>query len=86
MQLEGRQNRGPFTKAKLKKIFSSWHIYLLTLLYVCVLKFPVLASLANPSLRLFNNGGAGGQPVFQQYVTYEALRFNSLHLTHRQIS
>ncbi|CEJ57996.1 Putative Pantothenate transporter [Penicillium brasilianum] len=53
MQLEGRQNRGPFTKAKLKKIFSSWHIYLLTLLYV-----------------LFNNGGAGGQPVFQQYLKH----------------
>jgi ACS family pantothenate transporter-like MFS transporter len=38
MKLEGRQDRGPFTKAKLKKIFSSWHIYLLTLLYVFVFK------------------------------------------------
>ena len=51
MKLEGRQNRGPFTKAKLKKIFSSWHIYLLTLLYI-----------------LFNNGAAGSQPVFQQFL------------------
>ncbi|KAJ5227578.1 uncharacterized protein N7469_007584, partial [Penicillium citrinum] len=51
MQMEGRQNRGPFTKSKLKKIFSSWHIYLLTLLYI-----------------LFNNGAAGSQPVFQQYL------------------
>ncbi|KAK3201112.1 hypothetical protein GRF29_213g1081104 [Pseudopithomyces chartarum] len=34
MQLEGRQERKPYTKAKLKKIFSSWHIFLLTPLYV----------------------------------------------------
>lgn len=51
MKLEGRKERGPFTKSKLKKIFSSWHIYLLTLLYI-----------------LFNNGAAGSQPVFQQWV------------------
>ncbi|PLB54035.1 pantothenate transporter [Aspergillus steynii IBT 23096] len=51
MQLEGRQSRQPYTKAKLKKIFTSWHIYVLTLLYMA-----------------FNNGGTGGQPVFQQYL------------------
>ena len=34
MELEGRAQRKPFTKAKVRKIFSSWHIYLLTLLYV----------------------------------------------------
>ncbi|KAJ5388814.1 hypothetical protein N7509_011355 [Penicillium cosmopolitanum] len=51
MKLEGRKERGPFTKSKLKKIFSSWHIYLLTLLYI-----------------LFNNGAAGSQPVFQQFL------------------
>ncbi|RJE27025.1 transporter [Aspergillus sclerotialis] len=34
MELEGRKNRGPYTKAKLKKIFKSWHIYLLTILYI----------------------------------------------------
>ncbi|KAI9738406.1 MAG: hypothetical protein M1834_008909 [Cirrosporium novae-zelandiae] len=34
MELEGRENRKPYTKAKFKKIFSSWHIYLLSLLYV----------------------------------------------------
>jgi ACS family pantothenate transporter-like MFS transporter len=34
MQLEGRKGRAPYTKAKLKKIFTSWHIYMLTLLYV----------------------------------------------------
>jgi ACS family pantothenate transporter-like MFS transporter len=34
MQLEGREKRKPYTKAKIQKIFSSWHIYALTLLYV----------------------------------------------------
>ncbi|KAK1148123.1 hypothetical protein N8T08_010762 [Aspergillus melleus] len=51
MVLEGRKSREPYTKAKLKKIFTSWHIYVLTLLYMA-----------------FNNGGAGGQPIFQQYL------------------
>ncbi|KAF5861305.1 hypothetical protein ETB97_000421 [Aspergillus alliaceus] len=51
MQLEGRKNREPYTKSKLKKIFTSWHVYLLTVLYIT-----------------FNNGGAGSQPVFQQWL------------------
>lgn len=34
MELEGRANRAPFTKAKIAKIFKSWHIYLLTALYI----------------------------------------------------
>jgi ACS family pantothenate transporter-like MFS transporter len=34
VELEGRAPRGKYTKAKFKKIFSSWHIYLLTLLYI----------------------------------------------------
>ncbi|KAL3478541.1 major facilitator superfamily domain-containing protein [Aspergillus californicus] len=34
MELEGRKNREPYTKAKLKKIFTSWHIYFLTVLYI----------------------------------------------------
>jgi ACS family pantothenate transporter-like MFS transporter len=53
MELEGRQKRKPYTKAKFHKIFTSWHIYALTLLYV-----------------FFNNGGAGSQPVFQQYLKH----------------
>ncbi|OOF91882.1 hypothetical protein ASPCADRAFT_176458 [Aspergillus carbonarius ITEM 5010] len=51
MEFEGRKNREPYTKAKLKKIFSSWRIYLLTIVYIA-----------------FNNGAAGSQPVFQQYL------------------
>ncbi|KAF2673075.1 putative MFS transporter Liz1/Seo1 [Microthyrium microscopicum] len=34
VQLEGRKGREPYTWAKIRKIFSSWHIYVLTLLYV----------------------------------------------------
>ncbi|KAE8147782.1 major facilitator superfamily domain-containing protein [Aspergillus avenaceus] len=34
MQADGRANRAPYTLSKVKKIFSSWHIYLLTLLYI----------------------------------------------------
>lgn len=34
MELEGRAPRAPYTKAKFKKIFTSWHIYVLSLLYV----------------------------------------------------
>lgn len=34
MQLEGRAQRSPYTKSKFKKIFTSWHIYGLTALYI----------------------------------------------------
>lgn len=54
MELEGRAGRSKYTKAKLKKIFSSWHIYLLTLLYV----------LFN------NGNGYGSQPVFADWLKY----------------
>ena len=30
---EGRQEREPYTKAKVKKILKSWHIWMLSLLY-----------------------------------------------------
>ncbi|KAF7186261.1 Pantothenate transporter liz1 [Pseudocercospora fuligena] len=34
MQLEGRQDKEPYTRAKVLKIFKSWHIYALTILYI----------------------------------------------------
>lgn len=34
MDLEGRRPREPYTRAKFKKIFTSWHIYALTVLYI----------------------------------------------------
>ncbi|KAJ5334440.1 hypothetical protein N7452_006843 [Penicillium brevicompactum] len=70
MTLEGRKNREPYTKSKLKKIFTSWHIYLLTILYIC-----------------FNNGAAGSQPVFQQFLkdskdpVYSISQINSIPTT-----
>lgn len=36
MELEGRKLRQPYTLQKVKKIFSSWHIWLLTLYYICI--------------------------------------------------
>jgi len=34
MELEGRESRKPYTRQTFKDIFSSWHIYCLTLLYM----------------------------------------------------
>ncbi|KAI5370865.1 putative major facilitator superfamily, MFS transporter superfamily [Septoria linicola] len=34
MQAEGRRGPEPYTRAKFAKIFKSWHIYVLTLLYI----------------------------------------------------
>ncbi|KAF2474660.1 MFS general substrate transporter [Lindgomyces ingoldianus] len=34
MELEGRQKRQPYTKRKIRNIFTSWHIYALMLLYI----------------------------------------------------
>jgi MFS transporter, ACS family, pantothenate transporter len=52
MSLEGRAQRAPYTKSKFKKIFSSWHIYALTLIYI----------LFN------NGNGGNSQPAFQIWL------------------
>jgi MFS transporter, ACS family, pantothenate transporter len=52
MDLEGRAKRGPYTKAKFRKIFSSWHIYLLAILYIT----------------FNNAGAGVSQPTFAQYL------------------
>ncbi|KIV82512.1 hypothetical protein PV11_04615 [Exophiala sideris] len=52
MELEGRAQRAPYTKAKFKKIFTSWRIYFLTALYM----------LFN------NAASGVGQPTFAQYL------------------
>lgn len=36
MHMEGRKPRSKYTKEKLKRIFTSWHIYLMSFLYVYV--------------------------------------------------
>ncbi|KAI9168041.1 MFS transporter PfmaC [Paramyrothecium foliicola] len=55
MELEGRAQRTPYTKSKFKKIFSSWHIYGLTLIYI----------LFN------NGNGGNSQPAFQIWLKEE---------------
>ncbi|KAL2166465.1 hypothetical protein VTG60DRAFT_2749 [Thermothelomyces hinnuleus] len=55
MALEERATKEPYTRQKFAKIFSSWHVYVLTLTYV----------LYN------NNGNYGGQPGFQLWLKSE---------------
>lgn len=52
MELEGRATRGTYNVAKFKKIFSSWHIYALPLLYIF----------------FNNGTGYGGQPAFALWL------------------
>lgn len=52
MALEGRAERAPYTKAKFKKIFTSWKIYLLATLY----------------MTFNNAGSGVSQPTFAQYL------------------
>ncbi|KAJ0160530.1 Pantothenate transporter liz1 [Colletotrichum tanaceti] len=52
MRLEGRANRQPYTRAKVKKILTSWHIYALTLLYIF----------------FNNGSAVTGQPAFQLWL------------------
>ncbi|KAH8668727.1 pantothenate transporter liz1 [Xylariales sp. PMI_506] len=52
MQLEGRANRGSYSVAKFKKIFSNWHIYALPLLYIF----------------FNNGTAYGGQPAFALWL------------------
>ena len=48
MEIEGRKPRSKYTVAKFKRIFSSWHIYALTLTYVYVLWYLDKLNRANP--------------------------------------
>ena len=52
MDLEGRAKRAPYTKAKFKKILTSWKIYLLATLY----------------MTFNNAGAGVSQPTFAQYL------------------
>ncbi|CAK7271304.1 hypothetical protein SEPCBS57363_004550 [Sporothrix epigloea] len=64
MVLEGRANRAPYTKAKVKRFFQSWHLYLLVLLYI----------LFN------NGAGFGGQPAFQLWLKKEGYRLSQYNV------
>ena len=64
MELEGRKGRAPYTREKFKRIFSSWHIYMLTLLYVTFnnngLSIPIFAQYLQKSQLyfIFRTGGS----------------------------
>ncbi|KAI0405268.1 MFS general substrate transporter [Xylaria palmicola] len=64
MELEGRAKRGKYTKAKFRKIFSSWHIYALTLLYIF----------------FNNGAGYGGQPAFSLWLKSEGYDIRAINL------
>ncbi|OAQ59319.1 MFS transporter Liz1/Seo1 [Pochonia chlamydosporia 170] len=64
MELENRGNREPYSRAKLRKIFTGWHIYVLVFLYV----------LYN------NNGNYGGQPGFQLWLKSEGYGVREVNL------
>lgn len=63
MQVDGRANRAPYTRDKARKIFSSWHIYLLTLLYI----------LYN------NGGGVSAQPAFAIWLKQQGYTITQIN-------
>ncbi|KAI2641525.1 MFS general substrate transporter [Hypomontagnella submonticulosa] len=63
MELEGRANRGTYTKAKFRKIFTSWHIYALTLLYIF----------------FNNGSNYGGQPAFALWLKQEGYSITAIN-------
>ncbi|KAE8162968.1 pantothenate transporter [Aspergillus tamarii] len=64
MQADGRANRAPYTRKKIKKIFSSWHIYLLTLLYILYM----------------NGGGVSGQPAFAIWLKQQGYSITQINM------
>ncbi|KAK3937976.1 major facilitator superfamily domain-containing protein [Diplogelasinospora grovesii] len=63
MALEGRANRAPYTIGKLKHIFSSWHIYALSALYIF----------------FNNGNGATSQPAFQLWLKSEGYSVTAIN-------
>lgn len=64
MELEGRAERAPYTKAKFINIFSSWHIYALTLLYI----------LFN------NGNGGSSQPAFPIWLKEQGYTIQEVNI------
>ncbi|KAI1266542.1 MFS general substrate transporter [Xylariaceae sp. FL1019] len=63
MSLEGRAKRGKYSREKVKKIFSSWHIYTLVLLYIF----------------FNNGTNYGGQPAFALWLKSEGYGINPVN-------
>ncbi|KAI5458315.1 major facilitator superfamily domain-containing protein [Mariannaea sp. PMI_226] len=64
MKLEGRANRAPYTKAKFRKIFSSWRIYSLVSLYI----------LFN------NGNGGSSQPALQLWLKEQGYSIKEINI------
>lgn len=64
MELEGRATRQPYTWKKISAIFSSWHIYMLVLLYVF----------------FNNGNGGNSQPAFQLWLKSEGYSIKEVNL------
>ena len=64
MELEGRAQRAPYTKAKFRKIFSSWHIYTLVLLYIF----------------FNNGNGGSSQPAFPLWLKAEGYSIREINI------
>lgn len=73
MELEGRKGRQPFTKAKILRIFSSWHIYLLSLLYICFnnVSLTWLCYLHCQTLLTAFQGNSSASPAFAQFLRHD---------------
>ncbi|KAF2206024.1 hypothetical protein GQ43DRAFT_452672 [Delitschia confertaspora ATCC 74209] len=80
---EGRETRKSYTKPKIRKIFTSWHIYALSALYALYIKEgkasqpsldtnakqpPNPRKLTNPPFKIYNNVASASASVFAQYL------------------
>ncbi|KAF5489585.1 Pantothenate transporter liz1 [Colletotrichum siamense] len=64
MQLEGRAHRAPYIKAKFVKIFSSWHIWTLVILYIV----------------FNNGNGGNSQPAFPLWLKSEGYSLREVNI------
>ncbi|KAK1955672.1 major facilitator superfamily transporter [Colletotrichum sublineola] len=64
MELEGRAKRAPYTKSKFIKIFSSWHIWTLVILYIV----------------FNNGNGGNSQPAFPLWLKSEGYSVREVNI------
>jgi len=70
MELEGRANRGLYTRAKLARILTGWHLYLLSLLYIMYLNAAAFG--AQPAFALWLKGRGYGVTAINAYPALTA--------------
>ncbi|KAK1985733.1 major facilitator superfamily transporter [Colletotrichum cereale] len=64
MELEGRAQRAPYTKSKFIKIFSSWHVWTLVILYIV----------------FNNGNGGNSQPAFPLWLKSEGYSVREVNI------